>query len=959
MPTKKHRKGFRVVESCFTGEEAVTWFLRTLRKNENFGCNVSWEQTQLLLEKFFLAGVFTTCGEDMGKFKPNSTLYKLSNRGPLKTIQLPVTGTFRQQTPQMIVANRKETEMNKAEKAEKVRDELLDRKDTWKEVVYSRLQQLLDGVDLTVLLPSYEVNGYHIVENASITHYYTLAEELEHSNLKSWLTGAMKTLADGKAAATKFTDHMATYTSFQKDIFTEIVNHFKGQPPLIPPELSKAILGAFEYLMHNESSLNCSCQGEKSFLINSKSTEDLILNMSIWPTSNWNPFLAQDAEKYSTNKDGGSLHPQGEEQNWQEHVSKPEVVTPYSASKDRHDMTPDNMRTPVVKDNTLNQRLYEDQNDLPMKKSLNPFKSETGDWIKCDEASTGGDFWESMLPRNCCFETEFLTEVPVTRVIPRPDKKRLSDHPITPIQQIFSPREVVLSSSFSDSPLKPKRKSSGKANMLDAPDTPLLGLDTYPHTASELTPAEIVYERSKPLSLQTSLVQPIEAKNEDMNLEGYSMFSPRPNESLVKKQKRKSHKSRLTEIFALAATPLAKLKSYSVLEVTSHSESIDNNSDETASLLNLAHINDESGGYVNFKEQDSFYPTPMRKLDANTKSDMDTKALNVDLALESVMKLMVCSLETPPPVTKVPHSTPSSNLESSSFFKLEVSKIATTPDKFGNFEGSPELPSDCLNQGGAENKMCTSLENPAISPRDTEEWANLRFDSIVSETTSTDENHCSVDILHHLLLTLPPANRARLSLLLTFMNHLIYKEDFKLHPILSNVSMVINSFKTCILSYNENEDVIVRNPTLPHDIVKFCLEHKDTLFILPSDLVEEVQQNLSEAQQLRNLQFPSSHNLRQLKVIQETPAYCERVTKQEFEKQRLRDSELALFELLEQIAEDFSMPNKEKKQRLKAFSDAYPHLYKMRFPTEEAEMKVLRPVSKSKGLLTRIKTLRF
>ena len=57
MPCKRHRVRMKTVENCFSGAEAVDWLHKSLKKNPNFGQDVSKEQTVQLLQKILRAGI--------------------------------------------------------------------------------------------------------------------------------------------------------------------------------------------------------------------------------------------------------------------------------------------------------------------------------------------------------------------------------------------------------------------------------------------------------------------------------------------------------------------------------------------------------------------------------------------------------------------------------------------------------------------------------------------------------------------------------------------------------------------------------------------------------------------------------------------------------------------------------------------------------------------------------------
>ena len=70
---KKHKKNMRTYENCFSSTDAVDWLQKSLQKNPNFGAEVTKEQTVLLLQKLYRAGIIENVREDSNdeEFKVN------------------------------------------------------------------------------------------------------------------------------------------------------------------------------------------------------------------------------------------------------------------------------------------------------------------------------------------------------------------------------------------------------------------------------------------------------------------------------------------------------------------------------------------------------------------------------------------------------------------------------------------------------------------------------------------------------------------------------------------------------------------------------------------------------------------------------------------------------------------------------------------------------------------------
>ncbi|XP_075219887.1 uncharacterized protein LOC142323680 [Lycorma delicatula] len=75
MPVKRHRYHVRVFPDTFTGEEATNWLYGTLKTNSYFSQDVTKMQVIQLLNKFFKSGVFEGI-KPMKNFKAGKQLYR-------------------------------------------------------------------------------------------------------------------------------------------------------------------------------------------------------------------------------------------------------------------------------------------------------------------------------------------------------------------------------------------------------------------------------------------------------------------------------------------------------------------------------------------------------------------------------------------------------------------------------------------------------------------------------------------------------------------------------------------------------------------------------------------------------------------------------------------------------------------------------------------------------------------
>lgn len=78
MPRRKHRQHFKKYGNCFTAAEATDWLHELLKNNNNFGLEVTREQTVQLLRKFLKNHVIEDIKGRWGSenLEDNNNLYR-------------------------------------------------------------------------------------------------------------------------------------------------------------------------------------------------------------------------------------------------------------------------------------------------------------------------------------------------------------------------------------------------------------------------------------------------------------------------------------------------------------------------------------------------------------------------------------------------------------------------------------------------------------------------------------------------------------------------------------------------------------------------------------------------------------------------------------------------------------------------------------------------------------------
>ncbi|OXB66613.1 hypothetical protein ASZ78_013872 [Callipepla squamata] len=148
---------------------------------------------------------------------------------------------------------------------------------------------------------------------------------------------------------------------------------------------------------------------------------------------------------------------------------------------------------------------------------------------------------------------------------------------------------------------------------------------------------------------------------------------------------------------------------------------------------------------------------------------------------------------------------------------------------------------------------------------------------------------------------------------------------------------MIQTFSHCVLCCAEEVDL---DELLSTRLVSFLMDHQQEIFKVPTYLQVAVQDHIEYVKMAQVggitevwCKYPGE----EICAILPTYSYCERITPQEFEEQRVSTSQAAVAELLENIIKDKNLSVKEKKKKLKQFQKEYPLIYQNRFPTTENE----------------------
>ena len=284
MPTKKHKKNLRSYDNCFSSSEGIEWLHKNLKKNSNFGSDVTREQTVQLLNKLVRAKIIENVrDEESSEFKEGE-LYKFSVRSPVRQVRTPGKSERReaedravfgdvQNTPgkrnlakeeftgsEMSTLDRKENveqvrssngrrrreksrERRSKEEAEKQQLNLsyfqslppnsliiLDNDRTWRRVFCAQLAASLSDHHVRLLEEAELLDMDRVMHNMTRVSSKGIVQlEDKRDDLPHWVLSAMKCLANwprqlrtvnGKESC------LPSYPGFEQDVFNVVKDYF-------------------------------------------------------------------------------------------------------------------------------------------------------------------------------------------------------------------------------------------------------------------------------------------------------------------------------------------------------------------------------------------------------------------------------------------------------------------------------------------------------------------------------------------------------------------------------------------------------------------------------------------------------------------------------------------------------------------------------------------------------------
>ncbi|XP_037672295.1 DEP domain-containing protein 1A isoform X4 [Choloepus didactylus] len=262
MPLRKHRQHFKKYGNCFTAGEAVDWLYDLLRNNNNFGPEVTRQQTIQLLRKFLKNHVIEDIKGRWGSenLDDNNHLFRFPTTSPLKTLprrhpelrknsieNLSKDNIFKlrnlsRRTPKKhgLHFSQENTEKIKCESINEDQENSVDNREisqgdveeVWRYIILIYLQTILGVPSLEEVINPSQVIPQHIMYNMSNTskHGVVILQD-KSDDLPHWVLSAMRCLANWPKSNDM---NNPTYVGFERDVFRTIADYFLDLPePLL------------------------------------------------------------------------------------------------------------------------------------------------------------------------------------------------------------------------------------------------------------------------------------------------------------------------------------------------------------------------------------------------------------------------------------------------------------------------------------------------------------------------------------------------------------------------------------------------------------------------------------------------------------------------------------------------------------------------------------------------------
>ncbi|XP_053393922.1 DEP domain-containing protein 1B-like isoform X2 [Mercenaria mercenaria] len=315
IPLGRHRRYMKTYDDCFVASDAVEWLHQYLKKNPNFGTDVSRAQSVQLLQKLHKAKVFEDVRgqkHNRGEFTDNARLFRLTLSSPSKAVRTPIAlrnnlklANLRRSplTKPMTPSQPVKLDFDKMASMPSIPDNTStlpechfmskplsaqEIENEWKNMTLQSLQKIL-GVDaLGDIIDAEYVRGRFIMHNCLYVNKSGVVTNIDSKDqLPHWALSAMKCLAYWPD---KIDENLPNYPGFEKDVFRVVKDYFCELPePLMTYNMYEVITNVFVKSSNQKTGQqscvnlpsNCEYSNSTPKYINAyKSVENLLMKLT-------------------------------------------------------------------------------------------------------------------------------------------------------------------------------------------------------------------------------------------------------------------------------------------------------------------------------------------------------------------------------------------------------------------------------------------------------------------------------------------------------------------------------------------------------------------------------------------------------------------------------------------------------------------------------------------------------
>ncbi|XP_038068639.1 DEP domain-containing protein 1A-like isoform X2 [Patiria miniata] len=1020
MPLKRHRKGLRGRhhDNCFTSTEAIDWLHDYLQNCDRFGPWVTRAQTVSLLEKFLhskvVQGVKGSTKSSPVKFEDNGDLYKfvpvspmkklrsaLSSRSnlrtartPLKTLNSePMSRTLSYDNPAFSAqdADRESAGQGKGKgggpsrglpQCRLVQRPLTpaQREEVWKSATLNRLQRLLWLTSLDGLLDAGLVSAKHIMHSCThVSRNGVVLVPKDQDDLPHWVLSAMKCLANWPNSPDS---GLPNYPGFERDVFKTISSYFLGlSQPLLTFHLYDLIVESFVTAERRDRGLYPGAeplttppqtiQGLTSF----ESVENLMLNMTSAGMFGLSPELAGAPERAR-----GAIDRKGrfaedamskrlklmDGRKWIGDVRGiPPSTTAFhieaegghgssgrSSDALRGSCSPPSRRGKrgIQRSSSMSvtgfTRPNSDGNQQPVDGDGKHSSIQPQGMRRCiSEPTTGCQGIKQNYPVRVPRESPPITSSNRMESGWQHNQEPPRENHGSRHQQHLHQRHRPLSA-----PVQQRTPKFPSASNLHVPEHHQREIPGLGGKSRKFTSQIIISDKGKGTSSSThrpmtgfasSQTRPsteTSSSSKDLNY-GFPLQYPDPatntrrgfgsmndignalksNQTECPPKETHTRNLFVSKRFGSASELIQKIFK---------KKSSSREADAPRQPISLGH--QLRGSTPNLVHQQTQQPSnSIPNLDRATPPNPTTVTNINDRQQDRI------SPSYPPPLR--------ATLSYSDIGSSRENSASHTPDSHPQVNG--------LRSGSSSDVRSTAKVESSAGYQKMK-----RSDSTASLYLSDDKSYTE-EALRLCCLLLPPVNRRKLHLLLKLMTKMEANPELVLSSRKTTRQLVLETFSRAILCSQEEIDY---NETLASRIVEYLMDNHGNVFTQPEELKADIQDRLVYL------------GRSQIKYVTETenqtataPSYCQKMSVEQYEAQKLSNSQRAVADLLEVIIRDHNMPAKDKKKKLKQFQKTYPDIYARRLPTtaSEAELfpdkpKIKQPMTNVRKSVTKLKSLR-